>query len=70
MESRLGENFIQKIKQDGFIDVKNKKGELWNVNICQPSIHLSFADYTILHVLVNFFLLLCSFAGMNIFPLC
>ncbi|WJX09647.1 hypothetical protein P8452_00459 [Trifolium repens] len=28
MESRLGENFIQKIKQDGFIDVKNKKGKI------------------------------------------
>lgn len=28
MESRLGKNFIQKIKQDGFIDVKNKRGEL------------------------------------------
>ncbi|GAU34451.1 hypothetical protein TSUD_06620 [Trifolium subterraneum] len=28
MESRLGENFIQRIKQDGFIDVKNKKGKI------------------------------------------
>lgn len=28
MESRLGENFVQRIKQDGFIDVKNKRGEL------------------------------------------
>ncbi|XP_058725020.1 uncharacterized protein LOC131596397 isoform X2 [Vicia villosa] len=27
MESRLGENFIQRMKQDGFIDVKNKKGK-------------------------------------------
>jgi hypothetical protein len=70
MESRLGENFIQKIKQDGFIDVKNKKGELWNVNICQSFIHLSFADYTKLHVLVNLFLILCSFAAMNVLHLC
>lgn len=28
MESRLGKHFIQRIKKDGFIDVKNKKGEL------------------------------------------
>jgi len=33
MESRLGENFIQRIKQDGFIDVKNKRGELRNIII-------------------------------------
>lgn len=39
MESRLGKNFIQKIKQHGFIDVKNKRGELSNVNL--NSIHLS-----------------------------
>lgn len=28
MESRLGKNFVQRIKQDGFIDVKNKRGEI------------------------------------------
>ncbi|CAK8569854.1 unnamed protein product [Lathyrus sativus] len=28
MESRLGENFIQRIKQDGYIDVKNKRGKI------------------------------------------
>ncbi|CAI8606099.1 unnamed protein product [Vicia faba] len=28
MESRLGENFIQRIKQDGFIDVTNKRGKI------------------------------------------
>ncbi|KAL2317921.1 hypothetical protein Fmac_031797 [Flemingia macrophylla] len=28
MESRLGNNFIQRIKQDGYIDVKNKKGKI------------------------------------------
>ncbi|XP_061367827.1 uncharacterized protein LOC133310842 isoform X3 [Gastrolobium bilobum] len=28
MESRLGKNFIQRIKQDGFIDVKNKRGKI------------------------------------------
>ncbi|KAI5393513.1 uncharacterized protein LOC127097865 isoform X1 [Lathyrus oleraceus] len=28
MESRLGENFIQRIKKDGFIDVKNKRGKI------------------------------------------
>ncbi|KAE9599810.1 hypothetical protein Lal_00045649 [Lupinus albus] len=28
MESRLGQNFIQRIKQDGFIDVKNKRGKV------------------------------------------
>ena len=27
MEGRLGKNFIKRIKRDGFIDVKNKRGE-------------------------------------------
>lgn len=26
MEGRLGKNFLQRIKQNGFIDVKNRKG--------------------------------------------
>jgi hypothetical protein len=32
MEDRLGKNFIQRIKQDGYIDVKSKRGEPQNVN--------------------------------------
>ena len=26
MEGRLGKNFLQRIKKDGYIDVRNKKG--------------------------------------------
>jgi len=32
IEGRLGKRFMQKIKQDGYIDVKNKRGEEHNVN--------------------------------------
>ncbi|RYR55484.1 hypothetical protein Ahy_A06g030692 [Arachis hypogaea] len=28
MEGRLGENFVKRIKQDGFIDVKNRRGNI------------------------------------------
>lgn len=28
IEGRLGPNYLQRIKQDGFIDVMNSKGEL------------------------------------------
>jgi len=35
MEGRLGKRFMQKIKQDGYIDVKNKRGEEHNVNNLQ-----------------------------------
>lgn len=28
MEGRLGKDFRQRIKQDGYIDVKNKRGKL------------------------------------------
>lgn len=28
IEGRLGSDFLQRIKQDGFIDVKNKRGKL------------------------------------------
>ena len=33
MEGRLGKDFIRRIKQDGFIDVKNKRGEIRDVII-------------------------------------
>lgn len=32
MEGRLGKDFLQRIKQDGFIDVKNKRGKLLESN--------------------------------------
>lgn len=28
IEGRLGKDYLQRIKQDGFIDVKNKRGKL------------------------------------------
>lgn len=42
MEGRLGKKFIQRIKQDGYIDVKNKRGEQQNVNNLLSSILLWF----------------------------
>lgn len=40
------------------------------LSICLSSVHLSFRDYTNQHVLVKFFLVLCSFSAMNILTLC
>lgn len=34
IEGRLGKDFLQRIKQDGFIDVKNKRGKLLITQIC------------------------------------
>lgn len=31
IEGRLGKDFLQRIKQHGFIDVKNKRGKLSNL---------------------------------------
>lgn len=31
IEGRLGKDFLQRIKQNGFIDVKNKRGKQSNV---------------------------------------
>lgn len=31
IEGRLGKDFFQRIKQEGYIDVKNKRGKLSNV---------------------------------------
>lgn len=31
IEGRLGKDFLERIKQHGFIDVKNRRGELSNV---------------------------------------
>lgn len=31
IEGRLGKDFLQRIKQDGYIDVKSKRGKLSNV---------------------------------------
>lgn len=52
MEGRLDKNFIQRIKQDGYIDVKNKRGEQQNVN--NLSICLSFVVFN-QHGLGKFF---------------
>lgn len=30
IEDRLGKDFMQRIKRDGFIDVKNRRGEFFN----------------------------------------
>lgn len=35
IEGRLGQGYLQRIKQHGFIDVKNRKGKLQLVNIAQ-----------------------------------
>ncbi|XP_058224637.1 putative uncharacterized protein YDL057W isoform X1 [Rhododendron vialii] len=34
IEGRLGKDFLERIKQHGFIDVKNRRGELSNVEYC------------------------------------
>lgn len=33
IEGRLGKDFLQRIKQDGFIDVKNKRGGLSDITV-------------------------------------
>lgn len=32
IQGRLGRDFLQRIKQDGYIDVKNKRGKLSNIS--------------------------------------
>lgn len=45
IEGRLGKDFLQRIKRDGYIDVKNKRGKLSKFQLVRIS---SLTFYTVL----------------------
>lgn len=60
IEGRLGKDFLERIKQNGFIHVKNRRGEISNV-ISHQSTHFD------LNVMIILFL---YGAGLHSFALC